>query len=165
MHQTDTHRLRKRLLSGSESPRHSEMAGEEIDLAMRAKLAYTSEDPDHPLEHLVFGRGGWAAAQPDTTARIVIEFDHPQRISGLVYEVEERQLERTQEVRIEVSTDHGHCYRHLLVQEYNFSPDGATLQHEALRLDLSSVTHLSLTIVPNKSGSGVATLASLHLFG
>jgi hypothetical protein len=51
----------------------------------------------------------------------------------------------------------------VLVQEYTFSPQGATFQHEELRLDLSAISHLSLTIVPNKSGSSVATLTSLRL--
>jgi hypothetical protein len=41
----------------------------------------------------------------------------------------------------------------VLVQEYTFSPQGATFQHEEVRMDLSAITHLSLTIVPNKSGS------------
>ena len=71
---------------------------------------------------------------------------------------------RTQEVRVEVSTDHGRTYRQVLAQEYTFSPQGATFQHEDLQLDLSAITHLRLTIVPNKGGSGIATLTSLRLF-
>jgi hypothetical protein len=94
----------------------------------------------------------------------VLEFDHSQPISRLVYEVEECWQERTQEVRVEVSTDRGRTYRQVLVQEYTFSPQGSTFQREDLRLDLPEVTHLSLTIVPNKGGSGVASLTSLRLF-
>jgi hypothetical protein len=52
----------------------------------------------------------------------------------------------------------------LLVQEYTFSPQGAIFQHEELRLELPAITHLMLTIVPNKVGSGVATLTALRLF-
>src|ERR1700730_4517034 len=141
----------------------------EIDIASHATLAYSSEDPDHPFEHLIdghCGRGGtrWASARRDVTERIVLEFDHPQRIACLVYEVEECWLEHTQELRVEVSSDQGHTYRQVLLQEYTFSPQGATFQHEELRLDLSAITHLSLTIVPNKSGSGMPTLTSLRLF-
>jgi hypothetical protein len=40
------------------------------------------------------------------------------------------------------------------MQDYTFSPQGATFQHEDLRLDLAAMTHLKLTIVPNKPGSG-----------
>jgi hypothetical protein len=85
----------------------------------------------------------------------VFEFDRPQSTSRLAYEVEERSLERTQEVRVEVSCDHGRTYRQVLAQEYNFSPHGATFQHEELRFEFSDITHLRLTIVPNKMGSGV----------
>jgi hypothetical protein len=50
------------------------------------------------------------------------------------------------------------------VQEYTFSSHGALFQREELRLEFPAITHLSLTIVPNKSGSGVATLTALRLF-
>src|SRR5438874_10685867 len=106
----------------------------------------------------------WASARTNATERIVLEFDRPQQISCLVYEVEECRQERTQEVRVEVSSDHGRTYRQVLVQEYTFSPQGAIFQHEELRLELPAITHLSLTIVPNKSGSGIASLTALRLF-
>jgi hypothetical protein len=141
----------------------------EVDIASLATFAYSSEHPDHPLEHLIDGRGGpggtcWASARSNTTERIVLEFEPAQRISRLVYEVEECCEERTQEVRVEVSADHGRTYRQVLAQDYTFSPQGATFQHEDLRLELSAITHLSLTIVPNKGGSGVASLTSLQVF-
>ncbi len=104
------------------------------------------------------------SARPDVTEQIVVEFDQPQTVSRLVYEVEEPTRERTQEVRVEASQDGGRTYRQLLVQEYNFSPGGATYQREEQRLNLHQVSHLRLTIVPNKNGSGTATLTSLRLF-
>jgi hypothetical protein len=167
MDRTDSSRIRKRLMS-EESCTPPGRSGE-IDIANRATLVYSSEDPDHPLEHLIDGHGGrgatrWASARPNTAERIVLEFDDPQQISRLVYEVDECCQPRTQEVRVEVSTDHGRTYRQVLAQEYTFSPQGATFQHEDLRLDLPAITHLSLTVVPNKGGSGVATLTSLRLF-
>jgi hypothetical protein len=163
----DTARLRKRLMS-EQSSTPPERSGE-IDIATHATLGYSSEDPDHPLEHLIDGHCGpgatrWASARPNATERILLEFDHPQGISRLVYEVEEGRQERTQEVRVEVSSDHGRTYRQVVAQEYTFSPQGATFQLEDLRLDLPAITHLSLTIVPNKGGSGVATLTSFRLF-
>jgi hypothetical protein len=96
--------------------------------------------------------------------QIVVEFDQPQTISRLVYEVEEAMRQRTQEVRVEVSEDGGRTFRHLLVQEYTFSPGGATYQREEQRPNLPPVSHLRLTIVPNKNGSGAATLTVLRLF-
>src|SRR6202011_2628930 len=96
--------------------------------------------------------------------RFVIELTGPQPVSRLVYEVEETMRERTQEVHVEVSEDGGQSYRQILVQEYNFSPRGATYQREEQRFNLPQVTHLRLTIVPNKSGSGTVTLTRLRLF-
>ena len=160
-------RLRKRPLEAGAVM--SARAAGEIDIAASATIAYSSEDPAHPVEHMLDGRGGpgatcWISARPDATEHIVIEFDRPQTISRLVYEVEETMRERTQEVRVEVSEDGGRSYRQILVQEYNFSPGGATYQREEQRFNLRQVTHLRLTIVPNKSGSGTATLTALRLF-
>jgi hypothetical protein len=94
----------------------------------------------------------------------VLVFDQPQSVTRVVYEVEETERERTQEVHVETSTDAGRTYRKILVQEYTFSPHGSTFQREDLRFDLHGLTHLRLTVVPNKGGSGVATLTSLRVY-
>jgi hypothetical protein len=159
--------LRKRQLGPREVTRT--LPADEVDIASCAAIAYSSEDPAHPVEHLLDGVSGpgatrWMSARPDEIEQIVVEFDHPQTISQLEYEVEEAIRERTQEVRVEVSEDGGRTYRQLLVQEYTFSPRGATYQREEQRLDLHQVSHLRLTIVPNKNGSGTATLTALRLF-
>ena len=164
---TDIPRLRKRPLEADAAA--NGRAANEIDIVSRATVSYSSEDPDHPVEHLLDGQSGpgatrWMSARADTIEHIVLEFDRPQTISRLVYEVEEARRERTQEVRVEVSEDGARTYRQILVQEYNFSPRGATYQREEQRLDLDRVTHLRLTIVPNKNGSGTATLTALRLF-
>jgi F5/8 type C domain len=157
--------VRKRLLPKEEGATPAAPTGE-IDIASHAVLGYTSEDPDHPIENLIDGRGGtfWAGAKPNTTERIVVEFDQPQTVSCMIYEVEECSCERTQEVRVEASSNGGRSFRQVLVQEYTFSPAGATFQREVQRLNLPSITHLRLTIVPDKSGSGTAKLNSLRLF-
>jgi F5/8 type C domain len=160
-------RLRKRQLEADEAT--SGRAADEVDIAGCATIAYSSEDPAHPIEHLLDGRSGpgarrWISARPDVVDNIVVEFDRPQTISRLVYEVEEAERERTQEVRVDVSEDGGRTYRQILVQEYTFSPRGATYQREHQRLNLQQITHLRVTIVPNKNGSGTATLTSLRLF-
>jgi len=144
-------------------------AVDEIDIAGCATIAYSSEKPDHPVEHLLDGNSGpgatrWIGARPDIVEHILVEFDRPQTISRLVYEVEEAERERTQEVRVEVSEDGGRTYRQILVQEYNFNPGGATYQREEQRFNLRQVSHLRLTIVPNKNGSGAATLTAFRLY-
>ena len=82
----------------------------------------------------------------------------------MIYDVEERQRERTGEVRTELSSDSGRSYRTGFVQDYMFSPNGATYQREDMIFDLRNVTHRRLTVVPNKGGTGTATLTSLRLF-
>ena len=164
---TNISRLRKRPLEADAAA--SGRAANEIEIAGCATIAYSSEDPAHPVEHLLDGRSGsgatsWMSARSDTVEHIVVEFDQPQTISRFVYEVEEAMRERTQEVRVEVSEDGARTYRQILVQEYTFSPRGATYQREEQRFDLHGVTHLRLTIFPNKNGSGTATLTALRLF-
>src|SRR6516162_5585116 len=167
MSDTNFSSLRKRQLESGEA-RSTRVAGE-VDIASCATIVYSSENPAHPIDHLLDGRGGpgatrWISARSDVTELILLEFDKPQTISLLVYEVEETMCERTQEVRVEVSNDEGRTYRQVLVQEYTFSPAGATYQREEQRLNLHQASHLRLTIVPNKNGSGTATLTSLRLF-
>ena len=159
-------RIRKRLLVSDKLPTDSVGA---LDLAESASFEYTSEDPEHCVENILDDHGGpggtyWSGARLDSIERLVIVFDAPQNLSRLVYEVEELHSERTQEVRIEVSADSGLTYRTLLNQQYTFSPAGATFQRENIRLQVSHATHVRLTITPNKSGTGRATLVSLHLY-
>jgi hypothetical protein len=164
---TSLSRLRKRLLEAE--PTTSADTDNEIDIVGCATIAYSSEDPAHPIEHAFDGRHGpgvtrWISARPDTVERIIVEFDEPQPISRLVYEVEEAVRERTQEVCVEVSENGDRKYRQILIQEYNFSPRGATYQREELCFNLLRARRLRLTIVPNKNGSGTATLTTLRLF-
>jgi hypothetical protein len=159
-------RIRKRLLVSDSLPPDSTGA---LDLSTSASFEYTSEDPEHCVENILDdhrGPGGtyWSGARIDSIERLVIAFDAPQILSRLVYEVEESQWERTQVVRIELSEDSGRTYRTVLNQEYTFSPRGATFQREDIRLQASTVTHLRLTVIPNKGGTGKATLVSLVLY-
>jgi len=158
--------VRKRRLEDS-APRG--IAAGKLDLAHVATLAYSSEAPDHPVECMLDGHGGpggtrWVAAEPNAPATLVVEFDQPQAVSRLIYEVEETATERTQQVRVEASSDAGQTYQVVLVQEYTFSPQGATFEREDLRLELPAVTHLRLSILPHLRGAGTATLTSLELF-
>jgi len=111
---TTPSRLRKR--PPEDDGATSARAADEIDIAGGATIAYSSEHPAHPVEHMLDGRSGpgatrWISARPDAIEHIVVEFDQPQAISRLVYEVKEAMRERTQEVRVEVSEDGGRTYR------------------------------------------------------
>jgi hypothetical protein len=140
-----------------------------LDLGACTTIHYSSEDPSHPIEHLMDEGSGagaprWVSGRWDETEQIVFEFDEPQHISRVVFEVEEAELGRTQQVMAEYSSDGGKTYRVAFSQEYTFSPAGSIYQRESLNVELRAVTHFRLTIVPNKCGSGKATLTSLRLF-
>lgn len=159
--------IRKRLLA--DACLLSTSSSAELDVAAGATIAYSSEDPAHPVDNMFDGRTGsgatyWESMRENTTEILLIEFDRPQNVSRLIFEAEERHLERTQEVRLEVSCDGGITFRTLLVQEFVFSPRGATFQREDVRRDVKGVSHIRLVVVPNKSGSGRAKLTSLRLF-
>lgn len=158
--------IRKRLLDGA---RLLPAASTELDVTRGATVAYSSEQSAHPVDNIFDGRDGpggtfWASSDENISETILLEFDHPQSISRLIFEAEERRVERTQEVRLEISCDGGIGFRQLLVQEFVFSPGGATFQREDLRLSVDNITHLRLNIIPNKNGSGRATITSLRLF-
>jgi len=159
--------IRKRLLQDARLLPGSSSA--ELDVTAGGTIAYSSEEPTHPVDNAFDGRDGpggtyWESARENTSETLLIEFDQPQNISRLIFEVEERQFERTQEVHLEVSCDSGISFRTLLVQEFVFSPRGATFQREDVRRSVEGVSHLRVVIVPNKSGSGRARLTSLRLF-
>jgi F5/8 type C domain len=160
--------IRKRLIDEA-SPSRQPLTSPEIQVASNATIHYSSEDPANPIENLFDGASGpgatrWQGAKHDMTQEVLLEFDQAQHISRLIYDVEEQERERTQEVRMEFSSDGGKSYRTGFIQEYTFSPHGSTYQREDLRFELCEVTHLRLIVAPNKRGSGTATLTSLRLF-
>ena len=161
-------RIRKRRLEEPGSPR-APLPANELDIVACATILYSSETPSQPIERLFdgnSGRGatGWSSARENTAEEIILEFDRPEHLLRLIFDVEEAQAERTQQLTMEYSTDKGLSYRTAFVQEYTFSPRGSTYQREDLSFDLPQVTHVKLTIVPNKGGTGTASLTSLRLF-
>jgi hypothetical protein len=141
----------------------------EVDIAARATIHFSAEDPAHPVEHMLdrsSGRGAsrWSSGRLNVTEELLLVFDEPVDVRCCSFEVEESEVERTQEIRAEYSIDDGVSFRTGFVQEYTFSPRGATYQRENLRVDWRALTHLRLIVVPNRNGAGVATVTSLRLF-
>lgn len=135
-----------------------------IDIIRHAEVIATSESENFPLDNIVDGSMGpgstqWVAGTtgPQT---LVFKFDMPQHLTGILYEIEEKDVARTQEVSFEVSFDSGAHFQEILRHEYNFSPDGSTFQREELKLDLSRVTDLKMIIKPDKGN--LSCLAKLN---
>ncbi len=131
-----------------------------LDLERLAVVELTSEDPAHPIEFALRPQGtaGWRAGEVGKqTIRLV--FDHPQQISRVRLRFEEYHIERTQEYVLRWSPDGGLTVREIVRQQWNFSPQGATVENEDYPVELSAVTMIELNIIPDIGGK--ATFASL----
>lgn len=156
--------MRKRIIESSRAD-VTPPEGDWLDLEALADVEITSEDPAHPIESALLpgGQSGWraAAAGPQT---IRLRFAEPLRLHRILLQFEEANVERTQEYVLRWSADRGQSFREIVRQQWNFSPHGAASEIEDHRVDLSGVTVLELSIVPD-IGGGVATasLARLRL--
>ena len=136
-----------------------------FDLEELAQIEVTSEDPTHPIEGaLAFGDDrGWRAGQagPQT---IRILFDRPVPVRRMSLSFIEPELTRTQEFVIRWSADGGRSSRDVVRQQWNFAPTGSAREAEDYRVELSDVTALELTIVPDVSGGAArASLAQWRI--
>jgi hypothetical protein len=135
-----------------------------LDLERLAHVEVTSEDPTHPIESaLVPGaESGWRAAQPGRqTIRLI--FDRPQALRRIWLLFIEPDVARTQEFVLSWSPDDGRSFKDILRQQWNFNP-GAIQEVEDYEVELSEVTQLDLSIVPDQgAGEARATLARWRL--
>jgi hypothetical protein len=156
--------IRKRVISPI--PPDSPLADEDwLDVERMAQVEVTSEEVAHPIESaLLLGeQSGWRAAQPGRQA-IRLIFDHPQRLRRIRLMFIETDIARTQEFTLRWSPDGGRSYRDIVRQQWNFSPLTATRELEDYHVELSGVTALELTIVPDqRGGEARASLAQWRL--
>lgn len=136
-----------------------------LDLDRLAQVEISSEDATHPIESALLPgrRSGWRAAGPgEQTIRLL--FAHPQRLRRIWLQFVEPVTERTQEFVLRWSSDGGQSFREIVRQQWNFSPQGATCETEDHRVDLSGVTVLELSIIPDISrGDALSSLSQLRL--
>jgi hypothetical protein len=134
-----------------------------LDLSQVARVEVTSEDNDRPIES-AFGPGaGWRAATSGRqTIRLI--FDHAQPIRRIYLRFEETRFARTQEFSLRWSGGRDESFREIVRQQWNFDPDGSTLESEDYRVSLSAVSILELNIDPDiGAGEARAALASWRL--
>jgi hypothetical protein len=133
-----------------------------------ATVLVTSEAAEHPVDCLFDGHDGpggtrWVAAV-DGEQVLILAFDTPQIIQEVGLETEESQASRTQVLTLSLSQDGGRTYREILRQEFNFSPPGTTFERERWIVPAAMVSHLRVTIRPDKGGKlGRASLTSLTI--
>jgi hypothetical protein len=159
--------MRKRVTS-SPAPKDLAIPDQDwLDVEQLAQVEVTSEDSAHPIEAaLVPGKeSGWRAAQPgEQTIRLI--FDQPQRLTRIWLLFIEPDTVRTHEFVLRWSPDGGRTFREILRQQWNFGPPQTIREAEDYRLELSGVTMIELTIIPDKSGGDArASLAQWRLAG
>ena len=132
-----------------------------LDIEHAATVEVTSEDKDFPIESSlsIEHRQGWRAAEPGAqTIRLL--FDEPQEIRCISLAFEEEKVKRTQEFVLRS----GGPFREIVRQQWNFSAPSSTREIEDYRVNLSNVTILELTIVPDiGGGAACASLKRLRL--
>src|SRR5204862_5245715 len=137
-----------------------------LDIERAAVVEISSEEKDYPIESAFISGDtrGWRAAEPGPqTIRLV--FDQPQKLKQISLVFEEKEVVRTQEFVLRWSSDGGSSFREIVRQQWNFSPPETIREVEDYQVQLSNVTILELSIVPNTSGGPArASLKSLRLF-
>jgi hypothetical protein len=136
-----------------------------LDLEGLAQVDVTSEEPTHPVESALLpgAESGWRAAQPGKqTIRLI--FDRPQALHRISLLFLEAEVTRTQEFVLSWSPDNGRSFKQILRQQWNFSQPGSMQEVEDYEVELSGVTQLDLTIVPDQRGGDArASLARWRL--
>ena len=157
--------MRKRIVTSAKLDRPPPPDDDWLDVEHLAVVEISSEDASFPIESALLSEGhtGWRAAEPGKqTIRII--FENPQKIRRMVLGFVESINQRTQEYVLRWSPDGGQSFQEIVRQQWNFSPDSASIETEDHRVDLSGVTILELIIVPDIAGGNtVATLAQFRV--
>jgi hypothetical protein len=135
-----------------------------LDVDGAASVEVTSEENGFPIESALLGvEGGWRAADAGTqTIRLI--FDEPQKLRRIWLIFEDSENTRTQEFVLRWSSDSGNSFREIVRQQWNFSPPESVREVEDYAVELSEVTALELSIMPDTSGGAArATLTSLRV--
>jgi hypothetical protein len=137
-----------------------------LDLESVAEFELTSEDPEHPIESALVAESdspGWRASNPGEQM-IRVCFAEPQSLKRIHLVFEEEKDHRTQEFVLRWSpSGMTEDYREIVRQQYNFSPPDTTRETEDYAVNLPGVKAFDLSIVPDISGDGFASLAKLQL--
>jgi hypothetical protein len=155
--------MQKRLIKRDRSTQNSDAGW--LDLETQATTEITSEEPSRPVE-LAFrpsGESGWRASESGVqTIRLI--FHQPQRVSRVHLRFSEKNVERTQEFVLRWAPDLRHSFHDIVRQQWNFSPQGSTIESEDYRVDLNAVGVLELIVNPDVAREGAfASLDELRI--
>lgn len=136
-----------------------------LNLEEIARVELSSEDINHPIESALLAEqdSQWRAASPGKQS-IRLLFDHPQQLKKISLSFQEHHIERTQEYVLRYLTENESSFQEIVRQQWNFSPEGNTIENEEHQVELNDVTELELIIIPDINGSDArASLMQLQL--
>jgi len=119
-----------------------------------ADVEVTSEDPTRPIENALLPDrvSGWRAGMPGEQV-IRLLFNRPTTIKRIRLQFAEAVLQRTQEYTLRWSAIGPQSFRHIVRQQWNFSPQGSTSETEDHDVDLMAAVMLELNIIPDITGA------------
>ena len=158
--------MRKRIIDSTQESSQPKSEDQRwLDLEALAAVEVTSEEKEFPIESALLPgvQPGWRAATPGSQT-IRVRFDQPQKLTRIQLCFEEMQMTRMQEFVLRYLPDSGGAFRDIVRQQWNFSGPDSLREVEDYTVELSGVTALELTIVPDTSGGPAhASLLSLRL--
>jgi hypothetical protein len=135
-----------------------------LDIEDVSAVEISSEDPAHPFEAALHGgKGeGWRASTPGRQT-IRLKFDKPTAVRRIRLEFREAHRERSQEFHLSIRSAAGQK-REIARQQWNFTPNGSTVEIEDYKVQLADVADVELEIDPGRHDrQAVATLQSIAI--
>ena len=156
--------MRKKIISGSHQRQETVIDDNWLNIESIAEVEISSENELYPIESALIldSTSGWVAGDEGVqTIRIV--FNEPQKIKRVMLKFFEPSIERTQEYVLNWYTENGELYE-IVRQQWNFSPNGSTIEVDNYHVDLDNVSVLELCINPHiSSNKSVASLEQLRI--
>ncbi len=156
--------MRKKIVPAEQAP-GSPPEGDWLDLGAIAEVEITSENPEHPIESaLIPGQAsGWRAGAPGKQ-KIRLLFAPAHKITRIQLHFKESSVERTQQYVLQWSPQPDQASREIVRQQWNFSPNGTTVEIEDHQVDLPPIAVLELIIDPDLGDATVyASLESMRI--
>ncbi|NNJ90305.1 MAG: carbohydrate-binding protein [Gammaproteobacteria bacterium] len=156
--------MQKKIISESYQKQEKLIKNNWLNIENLAEVEITSENENHQIESALMldSSSGWVAGEAGMqTIRIV--FFEPQNIQRVMLKFLESSIERTQEYVLNWYSENGESHE-IVRQQWNFSPNGSTIEVENHHVNLPNVSVLELCINPDISGgNSIASLEQLRI--
>ena len=152
--------MRKKIINDSNQIPETLIEDDWLDIEKIAEVEITSENERYPIESALMlnSSSGWVAGEEGMqTIRVV--FNEPRNIQKVMLKFSESSIVRTQEYVLNWYAENGEPHE-IVRQQWNFSPNGSTIEIDNYHVNLANVSVLELCINPNISD--IHSMASLE---